>query len=353
MTTGSPDDLDDEVRTPLTQRRWFRPVVLVIVLVVCAWVIWGIAGRIDWGAVWDALGRLAFWQFPVLVALLLLRQLFNALPLAFFIRGLRPFLALVNDLTAAMISMIAPPPSDMVMRVTMFKSWGIEASRGLAGATMNTVSFYVNRFAAPIIGLALMAFFGFETKHTGLAIAAGLFSVTLAVLAYSVVRTEGFAERFGRRAGVAAKRFRSSVDPEEWAAFTSDFRAHIADTYNPGFWRSLVVLVAMVFTEAIIVLLSMRFVGVNASEIPAAYIISVFFLAYPLTLFPLSGLGILDTVLLAAFLGYGGDEIEAEVIAAFAVWRVVTLLVPPALGIAAVSWWRRDQLKLPESDPAV
>ena len=71
----------------------------------------------------------------------------------------------------------------------------------------------------------------------------------------------------------------------------------------------------------------------------------MFFLAYPLTLFPLSGLGILDTVLLAAFLGYGGDEIEAEVVAAFAVWRVVTLLVPPLLGIGAVSWWRRDQTK--------
>lgn len=345
MTASPSEHLDDGAITPLTERRWFRPVVLVVILVVCAWAIWGIAGRIDWGAVWDALGRLAFWQFPVLIAVLLLRQLLNALPLAFFIRGLSPFRALINDLTAAMISMIAPPPSDMVMRVTMFKSWGIEASRGLAGATMNTVSFYVNRFAAPIIGLALMAFFGFETNHTLVAIAAGLFSITLAVLAYSVVRTEGFAERFGRRSGVVAKRFRSSVDPEEWAAFTSDFRSHIADTYNPGFWRSLVVLAAMVFAEAIIVLMSMRFVGVDASEIPAEYIIAVFFLAYPLTLFPLSGLGILDTVLLAAFLGYGGDEIEAEVVAAFAVWRVVTLLVPPLLGIGAVSWWRRDQTK--------
>lgn len=348
MTTGprsETDNLDEGAAQPLTQRAWFRPVVLVVVLSVAAWVIWGIAGRIDWGAVWDALGRLAFWQFPVLVAVLLVRQLFNALPLSFFIRGLSPFLALINDLTAAMISMIAPPPSDMVMRVTMFKSWGIEASRGLAGATMNTVSFYVNRFAAPIIGLALISVFGFETNHTWFAMAAGLFSVTLALLAFSVVRTEGFAERFGRRVGVAAKRFRASVDPEEWATFTSDFRSHIADTYYPGFLRSMTVLVAMVFTEAVIVLMSMRFVGVTPSEVPAAYIIAVFFLAYPLTLFPLAGLGILDTVLLAAFLGFGGEEIEAEVIAAFAVWRVVTLIVPPLLGIGAVSWWRRDQAR--------
>jgi uncharacterized membrane protein YbhN (UPF0104 family) len=109
----------------------------------------------------------------------------------------------------------------------------------------------------------------------------------------------------------------------------------------------------MVFTESVIVLMSMRFVGVSASEVPAEYIVAVFFLAYPLTLFPLSGLGILDTVLLAAFLGFGGDEIEAEVVAAFAVWRVVTLLVPPLLGVCAVTWWRRDQVKSQETDAAV
>ena len=255
MTASPSEHLDDGAITPLTERRWFRPVVLVVILVVCAWAIWGIAGRIDWGAVWDALGRLAFWQFPVLIAVLLLRQLLNALPLAFFIRGLSPFLALINDLTAAMISMIAPPPSDMVMRVTMFKSWGIEASRGLAGATMNTVSFYVNRFAAPIIGLALMAFFGFETNHTLVAIAAGLFSITLAVLAYSVVRTEGFAERFGRRVrrrwpndSVHPWTRRSGLRSPATSARTSLTRTTRASGDPWWCWS------AMVFAEAIIVL---------------------------------------------------------------------------------------------------
>ena len=59
-------------------------------------------------------------------------------------------------------------------------------------------------------------------------------------------------------------------------------------------------------------------------------------MAYPLTLFPLMGLGILDAVLLAAYVNVGGIEIEPELVAALVVWRVFTILGPITLGRRSV-----------------
>ena len=54
------------------------------------------------------------------------------------------------------------------------------------------------------------------------------------------------------------------------------------------------------------------------------------------------GLGILDAVLLAAFVNVGGIEIEPELVAALVVWRVVTILGPITLGAAAMALWRHS-----------
>lgn len=116
--------------------------MVVVVLVASAlFVIGGLVGDIDWSSVGESLGHLSWWQVTVLVVGLLVRQLLNALPLSIYIRGVGPFRAFVNDQTAILMTTVAPPPTDIVMRVAMFTSWGIAPSAGLAGTAMNTVTF--------------------------------------------------------------------------------------------------------------------------------------------------------------------------------------------------------------------
>jgi uncharacterized membrane protein YbhN (UPF0104 family) len=88
----------------------------------------------------------------------------------------------------------------------------------------------------------------------------------------------------------------------------------------------------MVLTDAAILLLSLRFVGVAAVDLPAYEVIGIFFLAYPLTLPPLMGLGVYDLVLLGTFMEVGGAELEPDLVAALTAWRAVTLLGPVLLG---------------------
>ncbi len=314
---------------------------MVLVVLVCGWLASTFLGAIDWAAVGAALARLTPWQLLVLVAMLLVRQTLNALPLALFIEGLGAVRALLNDLVAALMAVVAPPPGDLVMRVAMFRSWGIDASRGLAGATMNMLAFYVNRFAAPVVGLLVLAGLSSGTHRVWPGVASGLVAVTIAVVVSMMVRQDRFAARFGRVAATAVGRFRSSVDPAVWERAATDFRGHVASGYRRAFPRSLVALTVMVLSDATILLLSLRFVGVSATEVPAYEVIGVFFLAYPLTLPPLMGLGVFDLALLAACMELGGTELEPEVVAALSVWRAVTLLGPVLMGGLTLLAWRR------------
>jgi hypothetical protein len=334
-----------------TRPAWFRPVLVVLIVVVCGWLASTFLGAIDWASVGEALGRLTAWEVVVLLAVLVLRQTLNAFPLALFIEGLGAARALLNDLVASLMAVVAPPPGDLVVRVAMFRTWGIDPSRGLAGATMNMLAFYVNRFAAPLVGLAVLVVLGSGAQRVGTAVLSGAVAVVLAVVISLMVRREQFADRIARAAGNIARRVRSSVDPEVWAGAATGFQEHVAAGYRRAFPRSLLVLTAMVLTDACILLLALRFVGVAAADLPAYEVIGMFFLAYPLTLPPMMGLGIFDVVLLGAFMEVGGDALEPQLVAALTVWRAVTILGPVLLGAVVTLVWRRRTGKVPGGVP--
>ena len=46
---------------------------LLVLSLVCAYVIVGLAGRIDWSAVRDAIGAVSLWQVPILLIVLAVR----------------------------------------------------------------------------------------------------------------------------------------------------------------------------------------------------------------------------------------------------------------------------------------
>ncbi|MET0839040.1 MAG: lysylphosphatidylglycerol synthase domain-containing protein [Marmoricola sp.] len=334
-----------EVATTTNARRWLRPLGLLLLSLACAWIIVGLVGRVDWHAVGDALGKLAVWQAPVLLAVLVVRQVLNAAPLAVFIEGLGLRRAVQNDQSAILMSTIAPPPADLVLRLSMFASWQISATRGLAGAMMNTVTFYVIRFAAPVLGVVLVA--GSAVPYHAIygwsAVLGGAVALTILGLLWAALRKETAALWIGRTAGQACRRVRRSVDPESWAASASDFRSHVVRRSPRGVPLSLASLLAMVVVDGLLLTLCLRCVGVPASALSAVGVVGVFLVVYPLTLFPLAGLGVLDAVVLAALVETGGLALEPEIVGGLVVYRVTTLLVPMLFGMASVAWWRHKE----------
>jgi len=328
-----------------------RPLVLLLVAFLAARIIIALVGAIDWSSVWSSVRKLTLPGAIVLLLVLLARQAFNAVPLAKFVDRLSLPRSMQNDLGAILVGTVAPPPSDVVLRVSMFRSWAIDPIEGMAGVTLNTLTFYVVRFAAPMLGLLLFAFVEAESGHAWAALASGLIATVILVALVSLSRGDRLARIIGLTAGRVASRFRHEVEPEAWSTTVVEFRARVGDRVRTGITPSLLALTLMVLAESLLLLAAVRLVGVDSEAVPTLVVLSTVLISYPLTLFPLMGLGILDAVLVAAWTQYAGIDYEAQIVAALIVWRVFSLLVPIFLGVVAVWWWRRARHTASDAEP--
>jgi uncharacterized membrane protein YbhN (UPF0104 family) len=319
---------------------WVRRLVLLVLALACARIIISLVGEIDWDAVWKGVEHLTAWQFALLIALVVLRQVLNAMPLVYFIDGLSVPKATASDQGAALMSMIAPPTADSVFRIMVLRSWGIDIDRAAAGGTCNILVFYMARWMSPLLGVLVL--FGSRFDATYALVAAGSLVIAVAVFAGGllVTRSRPLTERLGRAAGRVASRIRQTVDPERWASSVAGFQSHIADRYRVGVVLSIPTLIVKLLVDATIALLAIRFVGIGSAALSAVEIIAAFLVVFPLTLFPLQGIGILDAALVAALTTVGGVELEAELVAAMVTYRVVTLGTPALMGALFVLGWR-------------
>jgi len=279
------------------------------------------------------------------VLVLAVRQVLNATPLALFIEGLGLPRAVQSDQAATLTSTIAPPPSDMVLRLAMFASWRIPIAEGMAGALMNILTFYATRFTVPIIGLVLVlaSEAPYHSIYAWTALLGGAVGAFILGLLWAVLRRESTAIWIASTAGRLWSRVRPSATTDTWPASAVDFRVHVVSRARRGIPISLLALVVMVVVDGLLLALCLRFVGVSAADVSTVAVVGVFLTAYPLTLFPLAGLGILDATVLAALVDIGGIAIEPDLVAGLVLYRVTTLLTPMLFGVASIAWWRRTQ----------
>jgi putative heme transporter len=335
---------------PRSRRRtWLRRAGLFVLSIACAWIIIDLVGSIDWGAVRAGIAHLEAWQFVVLIAVVIVRQVLNAMPLMFFIDGLSLWRATWSDQGSTLMSMIAPPTSDTVFRIVVMRSWGIDVSKAAAGSTCNILVFYVARWMAPLIGVLLLAAVRFDAVY-GLT-AAGSLLIAVAILAgvILVTRSRALARRLGGWAGGVAARVRKSIDPEVWASSVADFQENVEQRFQRGLVLSAPALTAKLLVDASVLVLAIRFVGIGQAQLSWLEIVAAFLVSFPLTLFPLQGIGVLDATLVAALTSVGGIELEAGLVAALVTYRVVTLGTPAVLGALFIVAWRHTQRRAPRT----
>jgi hypothetical protein len=332
-----PDARTQRRSSPLRRIALLAAVAVLVVLAAR-----GLLGSVDWSGVADALGRLDPGTLGLLVAGLLVRQAFSAMPLTFFVPGLSLPRAVANDQAAYLVATAAPPPADLAMRLALFRSWGVAPAAGAAGTVMNTLAFYVMRFAVPLLGLLLLAVAGaHEPEAVVPALLCAALSVALVALAVVVAHGSDVLVRLAARAGRLAHRVRPSLDPDAWVAGAATFaellRAHVRRSFVLAVGCQLL----MALVDGALVTLALRAVGVAGADVPTALVLGAFLVAYPLTLLPLTGLGALDAVVATTLVAASAPALEAPVLAGLAAWRGVTLLVPLLLGVGAVVAWRR------------
>jgi hypothetical protein len=319
-----------------------RRVLLLVLVVAITWTLFNLVGQIDWAAVQDALGQLTVWELALLVALLVLRQLLDSVPLALYTPGVGIGRAMANDLGAKTMVAVAPPPSDFALRVSMFSSWGVPTAIGLAGTAMNMVTFYIARFMTPLVGFVVLLAIGQPPGLRLLDVVWVVAGIVLLVGVVLVVRSDGLARWVGTTSGRWVRRVRRHVDPEAWAESCVAFRRDIADRFYPAFPPALLSQAGMLAVELVMLVLCLRFVGLSSEQVGFWDVAVAFLFAYPMTILPFNGVGVVDALLVASMVQAGGADVESAAVAGLVVWRVVTLGGVYLMGAASILWWRRS-----------
>ncbi|MGC4174901.1 lysylphosphatidylglycerol synthase domain-containing protein [Demequina sp.] len=335
MDTESPSGIKAFLR-----RRWVKPAAIVLVSLIVGWFIIRFIGKVSWSAVGDAIRSVGIWELLALVALLLVRQVVNAIPIGRFTPGLGLPKSVVSDVSANLAGTIAPPPGDVVVRIAQFRTWGINPVDGMAGATLNMLIFYGARFAAPALGAAIFCLYSFESGHVVTGVISLIIAIVIVAVLVGVLQSDAVAERLARRAARAATAMSAKVEEQKWVDAVVDFRRRIGKTLNRNLAPALLAMVAGIVADASIFLAAVRFVGIGADVAPWPVVVGAVLLAYPLTILPMFGLGVMDAVIIAAVVDVTGVEYESALVGAAMVWRVITLGGTLALGALAMAWWR-------------
>ena len=333
---------------PKPHPRWRGPLLMVAkiaALAIGVWLVVEALRQVDWVQVGDALSRLTWWEIVVIIAIVGIRQTVNASTLPVLARGLSLGHALSTALAGTLIQTFTPPPSDTVLRLAMLKSYGVENTRGAAALVLDTVVFYLARFVAPIVGIVLAVIaMPVESVHLWMALL-GLGVTALLLWALWMITTgETAAGRVGSLAARVIKRLRPSVDPDAWAAAVIRFQRESATGLARKIGKATPIMLGFVLVDSLVVLVSLRFVGIPSHHIAYLAVLAAMFTLYPLTVFPFAGLGVLDAALIVLINAEDAAD-GPDLVAALVIWRVATLLLPLIPGLISLSLWRAREAR--------
>ncbi len=325
----------------------YAPAVLAVAVVVF---VFGFAlPRIaSYRDVLDVISGLSGWSVALLVVATLWNVFTFAPPWRAAVPGLGLWRALVVTQASTAAASVFPGGEAVGLGITfgMLRTWGVSRSATVAAAAVLTVMNALAKVLLPVAAVAALLFTGRQGGLLGLltVIAIGVIGVILGAVVVAL-RTDATTRAFGTRAESLCRRIpivRRRAGSWLIAERLSIFRFETIGLLRRG-WLSLAVWTLIGHTAVFIVLLvSLRAVGVSAADVDAVEAFAAWALTRLLTAIPITpgGLGIIELGLTGALVAAGGDN--DAVVAAVLLYRLLTWLPPIALGTPAVLFWRRS-----------
>ena len=330
-------------RSPV--RRALRPALMLVALALVFG--WLLPQFIDYSEVWEALAELDAREVVVLLALGLARVPTEALMYRSFLPGLGLWRGSEAYLSSNFAGQLLPPPTASVVQYGYFRDGGHSPDAARLAAFGSFLFPTIGRFLLPLIAVVVLLLTGEVNDSVLLAGALSLVITAVAGIAgYFFLRSEDSARWLGAKAQrplswilVKVKR-----DPiEDGAAKAAQLRAQSLAVVREGWALGSIGVAANLFLTYLILLASLRFVGVSSAELSAADAFAAFAIAFwagavlPITG---SGLGVVDTVLIAMLIELSSADDDA-LLAAALLWRVFYSVLTLPLGAITLSRFRK------------
>lgn len=305
----------------------------------------------DYRDVWDVVQTLS-WQWLVALAVaVMLNVVTFAPPWQVALPGLRFIPALTMTQASTALSIVAPGgvAVGMAGQVGILRGWGFD---GGAVARAVTLASLWNQFANlfyPVVAVFGLVLAGQSTAVLATAAFIGVGVLGVAVTALGLVLyNDRMAEDIGDVAASGASWALGKLGrpPVAWNGKSFErFRQDAADLLRRRWhWLTLATLAGSL-TVFLVLLVSLRALGVTGSEVSVVEAFAAWALARILGTIPITpaGIGVVELSLTGTLVGFGGAN--AEVVAAVLVFRVITIVPTLVLGLAAAGTLRRSGLK--------
>jgi len=330
---------------------------LVVVVGIFAFAIPRIA---DYSAVWATIQDLTPIEFATLFAAMLFNLVTYWLANMAALPGLRLTRSAVVTQTTTSVANTLPAGGAIAVGLTfqILHSLGFGAQQialyiGITGV-WNTFL----KLGLPIVALALLAITGQATGALVVAALIGLavLAVAVALLALALWKKE-FARRIGDGLGRLVSRVRRLFHKPAiitWGEQAVGFRKRTIALVAKRWPLLTITTVVSQLALWLVLLLSLRHVGVSEQEVSALQTLAVFSFGRLLGAIPITpgGLGVIELGYIGGLVTAGGNE--AQVVAAVLLFRVLTYGIQIPIGAFTYVIWRAKgswRHPVPDADP--
>jgi putative heme transporter len=330
---------------PLWRRLLGPALSIALVVAVFAWFLPQFTSLSD---VWTSVRDMSSGEVTVLVA----AAVWNLATYQFVMVATTPGMTLrqatvsTQTTTAVSNTVLAGAAVSLGLTYAMNSSWGFSRSRTSVSLLVSGLWNNFVKLGMPVLALSLLALSSTATTGRLVAGALGVAGLVAAVVLLGLLlRSRETAEHIGSVAGrIASALLRPLHRPpvEGWDRATAKFRDRTALLLRARWhWITLTTLVSHL-SLFLVLLLSLRFVGVDADQLGWIEVLAVFAFARLLTAIPFTpgGLGVIELALITGLAATGG--VRAEVAAAVLVYRALTYVLPIPLGLLTYVFWRRN-----------
>jgi putative heme transporter len=265
-------------------------------------------------------------------------------------------MVLTESTTAVSNALPAGGAIGVGLTYSILGSWGFSNSRATLAVLVSGIWNNFAKLGMPVLALAILAVSGEASGGRLVAALVGLLGLVGAVTIFALIlRSEAFARRLGLFTQGIATRIRKVFrkgPATGWDLAVTKFRGRVLGFVHRRWIQLTVVTVIGHLSLYLVLLASLRVMGVSEQEASWAQVLAVFSFARLVTAIPITpgGVGIVELALIGGISAAGGER--AEVVAAVLIYRLLTYVVPIVFGGITYVFWRRNRSWRDSAPPA-
>lgn len=338
-----PQTESNDAETSATPARWWlRGLVAVVALVAIFG--FGLPRLADYGDAWDAIRAMSGYELAAIAAVGAW-NLFTYWPvMTAALSGLRMREAMVVNQASTAVANSVPGGGAFAIAVTfrILKAWGFTAQSITNQVVATGASNLIAKLTMPVVALVLVTVTGqLRGVFAWLALAGLIATAVVGAIGVVALRAEPAARRTGHSLDRLVARVRRA-DPETAPAriepWLISLRTELRELTQRNGTRLIIATLISHFSLYVVLLVTLRNVGVSDDEVSWSLVFAVFAFVRLLSALPITpgGAGVVELGYVGFLSAEAPNGASGRIAAGVLAFRAVTFLLPLALG--AIAW---------------